>query len=152
MGLSFRCYDFWDHSSGQALLMIGGWYPSTQASSRYPSSLTNFPDKLDRWRQIRHRRGRLGTRLGGWYSRQSLSNACPPKRSQNSLHQNRPVARIKWLRGLSEWPTLTPPPPASVPRLKHTCQLLLWMAPNHFHFRVVLWFGLFLRLHQALCH
>ena len=28
-------------------------------------------------------------------------------------------------------------------------QLLLWMAPNHFHFRVVLWFGLFLRLHQA---
>jgi len=30
------------------------------------------------------------------------------------------------------------------------CQLLLWMAPNHFHFRVVLWFGLFLRLHQAL--
>ena len=30
------------------------------------------------------------------------------------------------------------------------CQLLLWMAPIHFHFRVVLWFGLFLRLHQAL--
>ena len=26
------------------------------------------------------------------------------------------------------------------------CLLLLWMAPNHFHFRVVLWFGLFLRL------
>ena len=32
------------------------------------------------------------------------------------------------------------------------CQLLLSMAPNHFHFRVVLWFGLFLRLNQALCH
>ena len=32
------------------------------------------------------------------------------------------------------------------------CQLRLWMAPNHLHFRVVLWFGLFLRLHQALCH
>ena len=30
------------------------------------------------------------------------------------------------------------PPPTSVPRLKHTCQLLLCMAPNHFHFRVVL--------------
>ena len=30
------------------------------------------------------------------------------------------------------------------------CQLLLWMAPIHFHFRVVVWFGLFLRLHQAL--
>ena len=29
--------------------------------------------------------------------------------------------------------------------------LLLWMTPNHFHFRVVLWFGLFLRLHQAMC-
>ena len=32
------------------------------------------------------------------------------------------------------------------------CQLLLWMAPNHFDVRVVLLFGLFLRLHQALCH
>ena len=29
-------------------------------------------------------------------------------------------------------------------------QLLLSMAPNHFNFRVVLWFGLFLRPHQAL--
>ena len=32
------------------------------------------------------------------------------------------------------------------------CRLLFWRAANHFHFRVVLWFGLFLRLHQALCH
>ena len=32
------------------------------------------------------------------------------------------------------------------------CQLLLSMALNHFRFRVVLWFGLFLRLHQALRH
>ena len=32
------------------------------------------------------------------------------------------------------------------------CQLLFWRAANHFHFRAVLWFGLFLRLHQALCH
>ena len=32
------------------------------------------------------------------------------------------------------------------------CQLLLWMAANHFHFRVVLWVGLLLRLHQVLCH
>ena len=32
------------------------------------------------------------------------------------------------------------------------CQLRLWMAPNHLHFRVVLWFGLFLRILQALCH
>ena len=72
---------------GQALLMIGGWQPSTQASSRYQSYLANFPDKFDRWLQIRNRRGQLGRRLGGWYSRQSLSNACPPKQSQNSLHQ-----------------------------------------------------------------
>ena len=87
MGPSFRCYDFWDHLGGQALLMIGGWHPSTQASSRYLSSLANFPDKLDRWRQVRNRWGRLGMKLGGWYSRQSLSNACPPKQSQSSLHQ-----------------------------------------------------------------
>ena len=87
MGASFWCYDFWDHLGGQALLMIGGWHPSIQASSRYASSLANFPDKLDRWRQIRNRRGRLGRRLGGWYSRQSLSNAYPPKQSQNSLNQ-----------------------------------------------------------------
>ena len=33
---------------------------------------------------------------------------------------------------------INPPPPTSVPRLKHTCQLLLCMAPNHFHYRVVL--------------
>jgi len=32
------------------------------------------------------------------------------------------------------------------------CQLLLSMAQNHCHFQVVLSFGLFLRLHQALCH
>ena len=32
------------------------------------------------------------------------------------------------------------------------CQLLLWMAPYHFHWGVVLWFGFFLWLHQALCH
>ena len=46
--------------------------PRTQASSRYPSyqrrlrtecDSANFPDKLDRWRHIRNRRGRLGTRL-----------------------------------------------------------------------------------------
>ena len=36
-----------------------------------------------------------------------------------------------------------------VPLLFPVCQLLLWMAPNHFDFQVVLWFGLFLRLHQA---
>ena len=87
MDTSFRCYDFWDHLSGQTLLMIGGWHPSTQGSSCYPSSSVNFPDKLDRWRQIRNRWGWLGTRLSGWYSTQSLSNACPPKQSQNSLHQ-----------------------------------------------------------------
>ena len=28
-----------------------------------PSAIANFPDKLDRWRHIRNRRGRLGTRL-----------------------------------------------------------------------------------------
>ena len=32
------------------------------------------------------------------------------------------------------------------------CPLLLWMGPNHFRFWVVPWFGLFVRLHQALCH
>ena len=31
-------------------------------------------------------------------------------------------------------------------------QLLLWMAPNHFHLRDVVWLGLFLQLRQALCH
>ena len=30
--------------------------------------------------------------------------------------------------------------------------VLTLMAPNHFHFWVVLWFGLFLQLHQAQCH
>ena len=29
-----------------------------------PSAIANFRDKLDRWRHIRNRRGRLGTRLG----------------------------------------------------------------------------------------
>ena len=28
-----------------------------------PSTIANFPDQLDRWRRIRNRRGRLGTRL-----------------------------------------------------------------------------------------
>ena len=92
----------------------------------------------------------------------------------------RPVASIKWLGGLSEWPTLTPRPPASVPRLKHTSwymwdhyiclQYLLflslifrlcWLWRNrelvwdivrgkfaNNCFRVILWFGLFLRLHH----
>ena len=98
----------------------------------------------------------------------------------------RPVASIKWLGGLTEWPTFTPPPPppASVPRFKHTScymsghyiclQYLLLLSlisvcvdfremENLFGislaenlpkncFRVVLWLGLFLRLHQALCH
>ena len=30
------------------------------------------------------------------------------------------------------------------------CPLSLWMAPNRCHFRIVLWFGLFLRLHQTV--
>ena len=47
--------------------------PRTQASSCYPSyqrrlrtecDSANFPDKLDRWRRIQNRRGRLGMRLG----------------------------------------------------------------------------------------
>ena len=53
----------------------GSNQPLTKASSRYPSyqrrlgteceaSSANFPDKLDRWRHIRNRRGQLGTRLG----------------------------------------------------------------------------------------
>ena len=37
----------------------------------------NFPDKLDRWRQIRNRRGRLGTRLTtGHWSPQRLKKLC----------------------------------------------------------------------------
>ena len=42
----------------------------------------------------------------------------------------RPVASIKWLGGLSEWPTLTSPPPspASAPFLKHT----FWYISNHY--------------------
>ena len=54
-----------------------GFQPRTQASSRYPSYqrrlgtecdrvLGEFPDKLDRWRHIWNRRGRLGTRLRGF--------------------------------------------------------------------------------------
>ena len=31
-------------------------------------------------------------------------------------------------------------------------KLLLSMVPNHFHFRLALWFGLSLWLHQALCY
>ena len=43
--------------------------PRTQASSRYPSYKRRLEtecvsDKLDRWRHIRNRRRRLGTRLG----------------------------------------------------------------------------------------
>ena len=42
------------------------------------SAIANFPDKLDRWRHIRNRQGRLGTRLGaghksGFESRQVWS-------------------------------------------------------------------------------
>ena len=36
-------------------------YPGLFALSEWPEA--NFPDKLDRWRHIRNRRGRLGTRL-----------------------------------------------------------------------------------------
>ena len=54
-----------------------GFQPRTQASSRYPSYQRRlgtecdrvrgeFPDKLDRWRHFRNRRGRLGTRLRGF--------------------------------------------------------------------------------------
>ena len=35
-------------------------------------------------------------------------------------------------------------------RSRRFIKLLLSMAPNHFHFRVVFWLGLFLRLRQAL--
>ena len=54
-----------------------------------------------------------------------------PQRKRATQKRNntfifRPVASIKWLGRLSEWPTLTPPPPfASVPRLKHTSWYML---------------------------
>ena len=32
-----------------------------------PSAIANFPNKLDRWRHIQNRRGRLGTRLLAWW-------------------------------------------------------------------------------------
>ena len=66
--------------------------PRTQASSRYPSyqgrlgtecDSANFSDKLDRWRHIRNRRGRLGTRLAlpSLWSRRCpnvrISQSCP---------------------------------------------------------------------------
>ena len=56
--------------SDRCFLVYGSLQPRTQACSRYPSDQrrlrteANFPDKLDRWRHIRTRRGRLGTRLG----------------------------------------------------------------------------------------
>ena len=56
--------------SDRCFLVYGSLQPRTQACSRYPSDQrrlgteANFPDKLDRWRHIRNRRGRLGTRLG----------------------------------------------------------------------------------------
>ena len=56
----------------------------------------------------------------------------------------RPVASIKWLGGLSEWPTLTPRPPASVPRLKHTS----WYMYDHY---ICLQYLLFLSLIFRLC-
>ena len=56
----------------------------------------------------------------------------------------RPVASIKWLGGLSEWPTLTLPPPASVSRLKHTS----WYTSDHF---ICLQYLLFLSLIFRLC-
>ena len=56
-----------------------------------------------------------------------------------------PVASIKWLWGLSEWPTLTPPPPpASVPRLKDTS----WYVSDHY---ICLQYLLFLSLIFRLC-
>ena len=55
-----------------------------------------------------------------------------------------PVASIIWLGALSEWPTLTPPLPASVPRLKHTS----WYMSDHY---ICLQYLLFLSLIFRLC-
>ena len=43
----------------------GGHHTSKEEShaASYPGQFANFPDKLDRWRHIRNRRGRLRTRL-----------------------------------------------------------------------------------------
>ena len=56
----------------------------------------------------------------------------------------RPVASTKWLGGLSEWPTLTPPPPRFGPSLKHTS----WHMSDHY---ICLQFLLFLSLIFRLC-
>ena len=58
---------------------------------------------------------------------------------------HRPVASIKWLGGLSEWPTLTPtPPPPAVPQLKHS---FCYMSDHYF----CLQYLLFLSLIFCLC-
>ena len=56
----------------------------------------------------------------------------------------RPVASIKWLGGLSEGPTLTPPSPRFRPSLKHTP----WYMSGHY---ICLQYLLFLSLIFRLC-
>lgn len=53
-GYKFRCNDFWDRSGGQALLLIGGWYPR-QPLTHLPivSGVANFFDELAQKRLLR---------------------------------------------------------------------------------------------------
>ena len=60
-------------------------------------------------------------------------------RSGSCYTHNRPVASIKWLGGLSEWPTLTPPPP-SLPPLK------AYMSDHYICLQYLLYLSLIFRL------
>ena len=53
---SWRLLNFWNTASYQGQIRVRG-------SGLEPSAGANFSDKLDRWRHIRNRQGRLGMRL-----------------------------------------------------------------------------------------